>query len=68
MDTLSAAVVVSEVTRADLGEWVSLALRLWPDEEGNPEKARVEMEAELLGILQSPRDTGFLVRDRAGRP
>jgi len=67
VDTLSAALTVSEVTQADLDEWVSLALRLWPDEESNPEKACLEMEAELLGILRSPRDTGFLTRDRQGQ-
>ncbi len=67
MDTLSAAITVSEVTQADLGEWVSLALQLWPDEEGSPQKAQTEMEAELLGILQSPRDTGLLVRAADGQ-
>ena len=58
---------ISEVTAADLDDWVDLALKLWPGEEGSPEKAKEEMAAELAGILQSPKDTGWLVRDDTGR-
>lgn len=61
-------VEISEVTSADLAEWVGLALQLWPPEKGESDsQAKLEMEAELAGILRSARDTGLLVRDSEGR-
>jgi aminoglycoside 6'-N-acetyltransferase I len=61
-----AAVKIAEVTAEDLEEWVDLALKLWPEsEEGGSD--RDEMTAELMGILRSRRDTGFLARDPQGR-
>ncbi|MEL7331319.1 MAG: aminoglycoside 6'-N-acetyltransferase [Cyanobacteria bacterium J06560_2] len=66
-DTLLAG-QITEVTDADLSEWVALALKLWPDEADDEQKAHDEMAAELKGILQSPRDTGFLLRDRTNTP
>ena len=55
-------VEISEVTSADLAEWVGLALQLWPPEKGESDsQAKLEMEAELAGILRSARDTGLLV-------
>ncbi|MEO0769577.1 MAG: GNAT family N-acetyltransferase [Cyanobacteria bacterium J06649_4] len=57
---------ISEVTPADLDEWVAMALLLWPAEEESAEQALLEMRAELEGILQSPRDTALIVRDGDG--
>ncbi len=57
---------VAEMTLADLDEWVVMALLLWPEEEMSVEQAELEMRAELEGILRSPRDTAFIVRDREG--
>ena len=58
---------IVEVTLLDLDDWVQMALKLWPAEEESPERAAVEMRAELSGILQSPKDTGLIARDLEGR-
>lgn len=66
-DDLNRDFKIAEVKSTDLKDWVSMALKLWPGEEGSPDKAKEEMRAELSGILESPRDTALLVRDLAGQ-
>ncbi len=57
---------IVEATPLDLDDWVQMALQLWPAEDELPERAEIEMRAELSGILQSAKDTGLIARDQGG--
>ena len=48
---------IQKVILEDADEWVSLALRLWPEYSAG------EIRPILLGILASPHQEAFLVRD-----
>jgi aminoglycoside 6'-N-acetyltransferase I len=51
---------IIKVSQSDFNEWLELALKLWPDDSAE------EMQVTLTNIFQSPRESGFLVRDDDG--
>ncbi|MDY7015287.1 MAG: GNAT family N-acetyltransferase, partial [Cyanobacteriota bacterium] len=51
---------IIKIARDDFNEWLELALKLWPDSSVK------EIQSALTQILQSPREAGFLIRDRSG--
>lgn len=48
------------VTEHDIDDWLQLTLELWPDYTPD------EMHAITSAIVQSPKETAFLVRDEQG--
>jgi aminoglycoside 6'-N-acetyltransferase I len=48
---------IVKITQADFNEWLDLALRLWPD------YSSIEMQESLTEILNSDRQTAFLMWD-----
>jgi aminoglycoside 6'-N-acetyltransferase I len=52
---------IVKITQADFNEWLDLALRLWPD------YSSIEMQEILTEILDSDRETAFLMRDDNGK-
>jgi aminoglycoside 6'-N-acetyltransferase I len=52
---------IVKITQDDFNEWLALALRLWPD------YSSIEMQEILTEILDSDRETAFLVRDELGK-
>lgn len=48
---------IVKITQDDFKDWLELALILWPD--GSPS----QMQISLTNILNSSRETAFLVRD-----
>ena len=52
---------IVKITPADFNEWLDLALRLWPD------YSSIEMQDILTEILESDRETAFLMRDENGK-
>lgn len=47
---------IVKVTQKDFNEWLDLALKLWPDVSAT----------DLISILHSPRQVGFLVKTEDG--
>ena len=52
---------IIKVTQSDFNEWLDLALKLWADQSSQ------EMQQSLANILNSERETGFLVRNDDGK-
>jgi aminoglycoside 6'-N-acetyltransferase I len=52
---------IVEITQNDFNEWLDLALKLWPDYSSD------EMQAILTELLESDRETAFLMRDDNGK-
>jgi aminoglycoside 6'-N-acetyltransferase I len=52
---------IVKITLDDFNEWLDLALRLWP------EYSSIEMQDILTEILESDRETAFMVRDENGK-
>jgi aminoglycoside 6'-N-acetyltransferase I len=52
---------IGEITQNDFNEWLALALKLWPD------YSATEMQDILTEILDSDRETAFLMRDENGK-
>jgi len=51
---------IIEIAEDNFNEWLDLTLRLWPD------SPMEEMQVTLQSILQSDRETGFLIQDDNG--
>lgn len=49
------------IERDDFNEWLNMALKLWP------EYSSIEMQEILTEILDSDRETAFIVRDDLGK-
>jgi aminoglycoside 6'-N-acetyltransferase I len=52
---------IVKIAQDDFNEWLDLALRLWPD------YSATEMQDILTEILDSDRETAFLMRDDNGK-
>jgi aminoglycoside 6'-N-acetyltransferase I len=52
---------IVKITLDDFKEWLDLALRLWPD------YSSIEMQDILTEILDSDRQTAFIMRDENGK-
>jgi aminoglycoside 6'-N-acetyltransferase I len=52
---------IVEITQDNFNEWLDLALKLWPD------YSSIEMQDILTEILDSDRETAFIMRDDNGK-
>jgi aminoglycoside 6'-N-acetyltransferase I len=52
---------IVKIAQDDFNEWLDLALKLWPD------YSSIEMQSILTEILDSDRETAFLMRDELGK-
>lgn len=48
---------ITKITGADVEEWLTLTLELWPDYD------QAEMQSALAGIHESPQETAYLLRN-----
>ena len=55
--------LIEVVASADYEEWCELASELWPPED---EEDRADLRQTMTDILNSERETGWLVRDTSG--
>lgn len=52
---------IVKITQDDFNDWLNLAVKLWPD------YSSIEMQEILTEILESDRETAFIMRDDDGK-